>query len=219
MPKAAARLMTPLPRLPALALRLVAGTALALLAVAGTVTAAAPQESPVTPRTALYLLRAPLADRIVIGDSRVQWGVQDGQALFVGYGGARIADLSRLTQVLCRLSDAEVVLALGTNDAKVIERDPDAALAALEQMVRRCGPQRVLLAEIWPGEPGKGPSGRDFDAAMIARLNAGIGRIAQAEGVPLIPAPVLSGHTHDGIHFTPAVSRRYLDLLARSSGV
>lgn len=185
--------------------------------LAGWLVAPTPFEPTVSPRTVSTLAQAPLARRIVIGDSRLT-GIPSGQGvLFAGYPGATISDMTRMARTLCLLSDAEIVIALGANDAKPHMRRPAASLATLQQMVADCGPERVWVSEVWPSEPGKLPTGPDFDAATIAALNRGIRQLtAQGHG-HLIPQPALADHTSDGVHFTQATARRYERIL-RSYG-
>ncbi|MXO71440.1 acyltransferase family protein [Alteraurantiacibacter buctensis] len=176
---------------------------------AGWLVAPTPLEPTVSPRTVGTLAQAPLASRIVIGDSRLT-GIPSGQGvLFAGYPGATIGDMTRMARTLCLLSDAEIVIALGTNDAKPDMRRPAASLANLRRMVAACGPERVWVSEVWPAEQAKMPTGPDFDAATIAALNRGIRQLT-AHGVGrLIPQPVLADHTSDGVHFNEATALRY----------
>ncbi len=165
-------------------------------------------------RTALVIARAPAAERIVIGDSRVAAAPPVGGALFVGHAGATTSDLQRLVKVLCSVSDAPVVIALGVNDAIPALVDVPATLARLAAMRRSCAGRPVRLAEIWPVEPSTPPLGGNFDLAAIRQINQGIRRLADRTGAGLIPAPALSEHTVDGVHFTPALSERYARTLA-----
>lgn len=185
---------------------------------AGWLVAPTPLEPTVSPRTVGTLAQAPLARRIVIGDSRLT-GIPSGQGvLFAGYPGATIGDMTRMARTLCLLSDAEIVIALGTNDAKPDMRRPAASLANLRRMVAACGPERVWVSEVWPAEQAKMPTGPDFDAATIAALNRGIRQLtAQGHG-RLIPQPVLADHTSDGVHFNEATALRYGRILRTYGG-
>ena len=165
-------------------------------------------------RTALVIARAPAAERIVIGDSRVAMAPRIGGALFVGHAGATTSDLQRLAKLLCSVSDAPVVIALGVNDAIPVLVDVPATLDRLAAMRRSCADRPVRLAEIWPVDPSTPPLGGNFDLAVIGQINRGIRRLAEQTGAGLIPAPALSGHTVDGVHFTPALSERYARTLA-----
>jgi hypothetical protein len=184
-----------------------------VFALAGWAHAPYPHAQPIPAQTAEYLLRAPFASRIVIGDSRVAWGRPAGDALFIGYGGATFRQLERVTRVLCALSDAPVTIALGVNDAKPAELDEAASLASLDAMLAACAPDKVRLAQVWPSEPGVEPAGGDYDLAAISRLNAAIAARAGA-GVTVLPVPPLQGHTTDGVHFIDTVSARYMAVLA-----
>jgi hypothetical protein len=187
---------------------------LVLMGVSAWLVAPAPTEPMISPRTALSLARAPFARRIIIGDSRVH-AAGLGAVLVTGYPGSTIGQMDRLTRTLCAISDAEIVFALGTNDAKTTMpiAGPEASLAQLGRMVDACGADRVLVAEIWPGEHDKAPAGAEFDAALIAQLNSGIRAMTAAGRGQLIEAPRIAGHTVDGIHFTAPVAERYLDTL------
>jgi hypothetical protein len=187
---------------------------LAVFAFAGWLVAPAPLEPTVTPRTVTALARAPFANRIVIGDSRAYGAPSRGGVLFASYPGATIEDMARMTAALCLLSDAQVVIALGANDAKADMRRPAASLAALRQMIEDCGRERVWVSEVWPGEPAKLPSGPDFDAATIAALNHGIRQLTASGMGRLIPQPALADHTYDGIHFDEPTAARYERVLA-----
>lgn len=195
------------------ALRLAGIAVLATFAGAGWLAAPTPFEPTVTPRTVTTLAQAPLARRIVIGDSRLDGMASGHGVLFVGYPGATIGDMTRLARALCLLSDGEIVFALGTNDAKPDARRPAAALAALRQMIAACGPQRVWVAEVWAAEPARPPAGPHFDPATISVLNQGIRQLAAQGFGRLIAQPALANHTLDGVHFTPATARLYEQVL------
>jgi hypothetical protein len=187
----------------------------ALLALAAWVSAPFEHTQQNLGRTALVIARAPAAERIVIGDSRVAMAPRVGGALFVGHAGATTSDLQRLAKVLCSVSDAPVVIALGVNDAiPALGVDVPATLARLAAMRRSCADRPVQLAEIWPVEPSRPPLGGNFDLAVIGQINRGIRRLADQTGAGLIPAPALLEHTVDGVHFTPALSERYARTLA-----
>ncbi|MEO5707536.1 MAG: SGNH/GDSL hydrolase family protein [Alteraurantiacibacter sp.] len=196
------------------ALSLIAIPVLALFALAGWLVAPAPLEPTVSPRTVTTLARAPFATRIVIGDSRAYGAPSRGGVLFAAYPGATIEDMARMAQALCLLSDAQIVIALGVNDAKADMRRPAASLAALERMVEGCGRERVWVSEVWHGEPAKLPAGPDFDAATITTLNAGIRQLTASGTGHLIAQPALAGHTRDGIHFDQPTAARYEAMLA-----
>lgn len=206
------------PPLPALrrTLSLLAVPVLALFALAGWLVAAFPFEPLVSPRTVITLARAPLANRIVLGDSRAYGALSRRDTLFAAYPGATIQDMARMARTLCLLSDAPVVIALGANDAKPDMRRPAASLAALHAMIERCGPERVWVSEVWVGEPAKLPSGPDFDPATKTALNHGIRRLTASGMGRLIPQPALANHTIDGIHFDPPTAERYEALLAQA---
>ena len=187
---------------------------LALLALAAWASAPFEHTQQNLGRTALVIARAPAAERIVIGDSRVAMAPRVGGALFVGHPGATTSDLKRLVKVLCTVSDAPVVIALGVNDAIPALVDVPATLSRLAAMRRSCAGRPVRLAQIWPVEPSTPPLGRNFDLATIGQINRGIRRLADQTGAGLIPAPALSGHTVDGVHFTPVLSERYARTLA-----
>lgn len=191
---------------------------LALVAFSAWLVAPAPTEPVISPRTALALLRAPFAERIIIGDSRVH-PAGLGRVLVTGYPGSTIGQMDRLTRALCAISSADIVIALGANDAKTTMPVPGAerSLRQLGEMVDVCGPDRVLVAQIWPGEHDKQPAGMEFDASMIARLNAGMAAMTGSGRGRLIAAPAITDHTSDGIHFTPPVAQHYLDVLIAAS--
>jgi hypothetical protein len=187
---------------------------IALMALAAWVVAPFEHTKKGVGATALFIALAPAADRIVIGDSRAKAATGFGGTLFAGYGGATTADLQRLTKVLCSVSDATVVIALGANDAIPALGDHPGTLERLATMHRSCADRPVLLAEVWPTEPSIPPLGGNYDVAAIRQINLGMRRLAGRPGIGLIPAPALSGHTIDGVHFKPAVSERYLRTLA-----
>lgn len=192
----------------------VLAVALAAGGLAAWALAPCPVEPTISTRTAIRLLRAPFADRIVIGDSRVSWAKPTNRALLVGYGSATFAHLERVTGLLCRLSDADIVIALGANDTKPSELNVPTSLASLERMLTNCAGNAVTLAEIWPTDPAAPPYGKYYDVAAIAEINAAINVLAAKHGASVIPAPALTGHTIDGVHFDPATSRAYIDTLA-----
>lgn len=211
--KAAGAVPSPAPGPLRRALRLVGIMVLAAFVGAGWLAAPTPFEPTVTPRTVATLAQAPLARRIVIGDSRLDGMASRDGVLFAGYPGATIGDMARLARALCLLSDAEIVIALGTNDAKPDARRPAAALATLRQMIAGCGARRVWVSEVWPVEPAKLPVGPHFDPATISALNRGIRQLADEGLGRLIAQPPLAGHTYDGVHFTPATARLYEQIL------
>ena len=171
-------------------------------------------------RAAAHIAKAPFAERIVIGDSRIEYAEPTDAALWVGYGGATLRHLERLTGSICRVSDAPVVIALGVNDAKGGFVDVDASLAAALRMAESCGPERIAFAGVWPPEVTREPFGRYFDKDIIAVLDAGLADIAANKGAGYLPVPDgLSRHTADGVHLKPEVSARYLAYLAGDPGL
>ena len=200
---------------PVLSSLLVAVTlAATLLALASWANAPLPQKSMHLTRTAAFILKAPFADAIIIGDSRVQGAEPTHRALLAGYNGATFPELERIAGLLCRLSDAPVVIALGVNDARVERRDIAASLASAERTVQACTADGVAVSAIWPTDPDTEPFGDYYDLDAFAAMDLGLAAIASEHGVPVIPHPEISGHTHDGVHFTPEVSRLYIDTLA-----
>ncbi|MGB3165840.1 MAG: hypothetical protein WBA68_03595 [Alteraurantiacibacter sp.] len=166
-------------------------------------------------RAAVHIAKAPFAERIVVGDSRIESAQPTDAALWVGYGSATFRDLERLAGVICSVSDAPVVVALGVNDAKADFVDVDASLAAARGMVESCGSGRTTFAGIWPPEPTGQPFGAFFDTDAVDLLDTGLAEMTARTGAGYFTAPGdLSGHTTDGVHFTPDVSARYLALLA-----
>lgn len=199
------------------ALTMAVGALLAAQAFAWWVMAPFPYEPLLSIRTTARLALAPKAERIVIGDSRVEWARPTGEALFIGYGSATLVHLERLTRTLCALSDAPVTIALGVNDAKPEEFDLAASLASAERMVEACKDDGVVLAGIWPVEPEVAPAGHLYDPAAIAALDEGLNAIGRREQIPVLAAPELTGHTIDGVHFTEAVAADYLHALAQAA--
>ena len=166
-------------------------------------------------RAAAHIAKATLAEQIVIGDSRIEYADTTDAALWVGYSGATLRELERLAGVICTVSDAPVVVALGVNDTRPGFVDIDASLAAVEGMADSCGADRTTFAGIWPPEPSVGPLGEYYDMDAVSELDAGIASIASRTGAGYLPAPDdLSGHTFDGVHFPAEVSARYLAFLA-----
>ena len=166
-------------------------------------------------RTAEVLVKAPFATRLVIGDSRVQFATAPEGSLFAGYGGATSRHVARVSGLLCRISDAQVTVALGINDTKPYEHDEPASRAALGRIMRDCDRDRLNIAAIWPAEPGGGPGGNNYDPQMTAALNAYIAELAARRGTRPLPVPPLeAGFTYDGVHFIPAVSQDYAERLA-----
>lgn len=163
----------------------------------------------------LAILRTPLAQRVVIGDSRVASLDSTDAVRFIGYNGATVAHMERLAGVVCALSDVPVVFALGINDTVFRADDIAGSLATLEHMADACAPAPVSLAQAWPGEPGKPPLGDVSDPAAYEQLNSGIAALAERRGWRLVSVPELGpDHTFDGIHFMPDVARLYADTLA-----
>lgn len=198
------------------ALRWLAIALLALFALSGWLVAPAPFEPTLSPRTVATLVRAPFADRIVLGDSRAYDAPSRDGLVVAAYPGVTIGNMAHLARVLCWVSDGQIVIALGTNDAKTGLRSPAASLAALRQMIEHCGPERVWVSEIWPGEPAKLPSGPEFDPATIAALNHGIRHLTASGMGRLIPQPAIAMHTTDGIHFDEPTAARYHAMLAQA---
>jgi hypothetical protein len=198
------------------ALRWSAIAMLALLALSGWLVAPAPFEPTVSLRTVTTLVRAPFADRIVLGDSRAYDAPARDGLVVAAYPGVTIGNMAQLARVLCWLSDGQIVIALGTNDAKTGLRRPAASLAAMRQMIEHCGPDRVWVSEIWPGEPARLPAGPEFDPATIAALNHGIRQLTASGMGRLIPQPANAAHTTDGIHFDGPTTARYHAMLAQA---
>ena len=170
-------------------------------------------ESSFSPRTAVWLARAPFAERIVVGDSRVQNARTPASSMLVGYGGATFTDLERMTRTLCSLSDAPITIALGVNDTKPGFADLEATRAAMDRMILECGADRMRFAQIWPTDPDVPSAGRDYDLEMIAMLNEYMLDLERDSGVAVLESPNLAGHTTDGVHFEPEVSKSYIELL------
>ena len=133
--------------------------------------------------------------------------------MLVGYGGATFTDLERMTRTLCSLSGAPITIALGVNDTKPGLADLDATRAAMDRMIMECGAHRTRFAQIWPTDPDVPPAGRDYDLEMIATLNVYMLDLERDADVAVLEAPNLTGHTTDGVHFKPAVSKSYIELL------
>lgn len=187
---------------------------LGLFGLAGWAIAPFPAEFPVSARTAGWIAKAPFAGKIVIGDSRIEYAEATDEAMFVGYSGATIRELERMSRVLCAVSDAPVVMALGVNDTRPGYIDPAASIASLSRIVDSCGPERVHLAGIWPAEPEIEPLGPYYDMQEVERISTAMEELAAQSGAAFTPAPQLDGHTFDGVHFTADVSARYLSFLA-----
>ena len=166
-------------------------------------------------RTAELVLKAPFAERLVIGDSRVSFAKAPRGSLLAGYGGATSRDLERVSGILCTLSNAQVTIALGINDTTPWEHDEAASRSALGRIVTDCQRNDLWLAAIWPAEASKPPGGKAYDPVMTATLNAHLEALAQIAGARFLPAPRLeANYTYDGVHFTDPVSRDYARRLA-----
>ncbi|MBX7495372.1 SGNH/GDSL hydrolase family protein [Qipengyuania sp. 6B39] len=166
-------------------------------------------------RTAEVLVKAPFASRLVIGDSRVQFATPPEGSLFAGYGGATSRHVARVSGLLCRVSDAQVTIALGINDTKPYEHDEAASRAALASIMRACDREKLWIATIWPAEPGVEPGGDAYAPVMTARLNAFIAELAGRRDMTPLPVPALDpGFTYDGVHFVEPVSQDYAARLA-----
>ena len=186
----------------------------ALLALSSWATAPLPQKSLHFARTARFIVQAPFADAILIGDSRLQLAEPTDRAMVAGYNGATFEQLERVAWVLCKLSNAPVVVALGVNDARIPVRDVEATLASAGRMVETCKADRLSLSAIWPTESEIEPFGSYYDTGAVAEIDQGLQQIAQEKGVTIVPPPDLSDHTSDGVHFKPEVSRLYVNTLA-----
>ena len=166
-------------------------------------------------RTAEVLVKAPFATRLVIGDSRVSFATAPEGSLFAGYGGATSRQVARVSGLLCRISDAQVTIALGINDTKPFEHDERASRDALGRIMQDCEREKLWIATIWPAEPGVEPGGDAYDPQMTADLNAYIAELADSRGTEPLPVPTLEpGFTYDGVHFIPSVSQDYAERLA-----
>ncbi|MEZ5681908.1 MAG: SGNH/GDSL hydrolase family protein [Erythrobacter sp.] len=166
-------------------------------------------------KTAIFILQAPKAERMVIGDSRVEFATPPRGVFFVGYGGGSSRQLERVSGVLCALGNAKVTIALGINDTKPTERNMPVSQAALEGIVDACDREDLWISAIWPAEAGVEPAGDDYDPGMTAALDAYIGELARRKGLGLIEVPPLQpGYTYDGVHFIDSVSREYARELA-----
>lgn len=166
-------------------------------------------------RTAELVLKAPFAERLVIGDSRVSFAEAPRGSLFAGYGGATSRDLERVFGILCTLSNAQVTIALGINDTKPWEHDEAGSRRALGKIVTDCQRDDLWLSAIWPAEASMPPGGKAYDPVMTATLNAHFEALAERAGARLLPAPRLeANYTYDGVHFTEPVSRDYARRLA-----
>lgn len=165
--------------------------------------------------TAETLLRAPFASTIVIGDSRVELAEEPDGALFAGYPSATSRDLVRLSGAVCALSSARITIALGINDTKPDELDLAATRDAFDRISDQCARPELRFAEVWPAEPDVEPAGDDYDLDAVAAITARLRALSAQGRAQLIAVPDLpNGFTHDGVHFTPEVSRDYARRLA-----
>ncbi|KLE35222.1 SGNH/GDSL hydrolase family protein [Aurantiacibacter luteus] len=166
--------------------------------------------------TAGYLLRAPLADRMAIGDSRIWTASPPEGALFAAYGGASAREMSRVVGLLCNLHSGPVTIALGVNDTKPHRMNLPASAASLAMMTRDCERPTLALARIWPVEPGVDRHADSPDPVSIDTLNLSIDAIAERSGIRVLAVPDLpSPFTRDGVHFTDEVTADYAHELTR----
>lgn len=158
---------------------------LALAAVAGLICVAAWAIAPVSSspveigRTARSIARAPFADHLVIGDSRVARALATDVAQVVGYGGASARQLQRLSSVLCALAPGRVTIALGINDTRVGDRNLTASRAAFNAIARDCARADLRFALVWPVELDVRSAGGNYAPEAIAAINAHIADAAQ----------------------------------------
>ena len=166
-----------------------------------------------------HLLNAPFADRVVIGDSRVEWAMPTEGSRFMGYGGATTRDLARLANVACSFGSAPVTIALGVNDTKPEEQDAEATQAAMNAILQDCAHRDLSVSAIWPVEPERFPEGDFYDSALIARYNAELRGLSERYGARFIDVPVLPDPlTWDGVHFEEKAMRLYAATLAPPGG-
>ncbi|VVT19357.1 SGNH/GDSL hydrolase family protein [Erythrobacter sp. EC-HK427] len=188
--------------------------AAALLVAVGSLAAWAIAPFTITPTTTVraagQIVRAPFAERIIIGDSRIEFAEPVENALLIGYAGATTREMERMVHLTCSLSDAPMVIALGINDTIPQMTDLAASQASIERAIAACGAERVAISGIWLPDPQVEPLGNIYDLETLARLDALLEQVALENGAAFVPAPAaLSGHTFDGAHFTPGVSRDY----------
>ena len=194
---------------------LVVVSAFAMIGMAAWATAPYSFSPKAVSRTAVALAKAPFADRIVIGDSRIQFLGDRPEALMMGYSSAQTWQLVRIARLVCALSDAPVTIATGVNDAKRELPATRRHERAIEEMAEACGDRPTTISEVWPAQPEVEPAGTAYDPALIEVIDRQ-SRIVAARhvNVRLLPVPELPATwTTDGVHFTPEVDELYVRTL------
>ncbi|ANU07528.1 SGNH/GDSL hydrolase family protein [Paraurantiacibacter namhicola] len=168
-------------------------------------------------RTAKYLAKAPFADRIVIGDSRIQYLGERPEALMMGYSSGQTWQIVRIAKLACLASDAPVSIALGVNDAKHADPATSRQKLAIAEIVEACGDRPTYIAEVWPAELGVEPAGGDYDPQLVAVIDRQARQAAaRFDNVEMLPVPPLPDNwTVDGVHFTPEVDELYVQALTQ----
>ena len=167
----------------------------------------------------------PKRQAVMIGDSRtdqLHLGAMRGRELLnAGIGGSGVADwLDDAPDVVARADPAEVIVALGVNDARR-ERLP--ALERWRADYRRLigslrgGGRRLVLVQVSPVARNGVRGEALFDPGRIAAINREIAAVAAETGATLVaPIPSVDGLTRDGVHFTPAGAARWRAAIAQA---
>ena len=161
---------------------------------------------------------------VMIGDSRtdlLHLGRMRGRDLLnAGVGGSGVADwLGDAPDLIARADPAEVIVALGVNDAR---RDRLPELERWRVDYRRLigslqgSGRRLILVQVSP-VAREGRHGEAwFDPQRIAAINREIAAVARETGATLVaPLPSVEGLTLDGVHFTPAGAARWRASIAQ----
>ena len=194
---------------------LIVVSAFAVIGIAAWATAPYSYNLKAISRTAISLAKAPFADRIVIGDSRIQFLGARPEALMMGYSSAQTWQLVRIARLTCTLSDAPVTIATGVNDAKRRLPATRRHAQAVEVMAQACGDRPTNISEVWPTQPEVEPAGAAYDPVLIEMIDRQSRAVAARHGnVRILPVPKLPANwTTDGVHFTPEVDELYVQTL------
>ena len=194
---------------------LVVASAFAVIGIAAWATAPYSYNPKGVSRTAVALAKAPFADRIVIGDSRIQFLGDRPEALMMGYASAQTWQLVRIAKLACALGNAPVTIATGVNDAKRELPATASHAIAIEEMAQACGDRPTIISEVWPAQPEVEPAGTAYDPALIEVIDRQSRAVAARHGnVRILPVPDLpETWTTDGVHFTPEVDELYVRTL------
>ena len=162
---------------------------------------------------------------VMIGDSRTDLlhlgRMRGGDVLNAGIGGSTVADWRDLApDLVARADPAEVIVALGVNDARRAGMPPfERWRADYRRLVAslRGGGRRLVLVQVSPVARNGVRGAAYFDPERIAAINREIALVAAETGAALVPPlPSVEGLTSDGVHFTPEAAARWRATIAEA---